>query len=94
VSKQLRKAKQDNGGQMPEILRQGSIINVSGGTWSGVWRVTSVMDSQAYGVSVDLEHPHLIGKAKGNAKIPNMIKEGLQVIKPSFVGKDFSSHHC
>jgi CRISPR-associated endonuclease Csn1 len=94
VSKQLKKAKQDNGGQMPEIVRQGSIIVVKGGTWHGVWRVTSVKDSKAYGVSVDLEHPHLMGLAKGNAKIPKMIEEGLQVLKPSLTGENFSAFDC
>ncbi|MGJ8638000.1 MAG: type II CRISPR RNA-guided endonuclease Cas9, partial [Opitutaceae bacterium] len=86
VPEQLNELKIQNGGHLPNVIRRGTLIHVKAGTWIGFWKVISVIDSKAYGVSVDLSYPHIIGKAKGNAKIPNMIESGLVVYDPPLVG--------
>lgn len=91
VPQQLAQIRAENGGRLPQIIRNGMLIRVESGTWEGLWKVSSVKDSKAYGVSVDLEHPHVIGKAKGNAKIPKMIENGLVIYKPPLTGIDTSA---
>ena len=86
VPKHLAEIKKTNNGTMPPIIKNGSIISVESGTWKGIWRVTSVKESIAYGLSVDLAHPEKLEKAKGNAKVPNMIESGLKLIHPPFTG--------
>lgn len=91
VSEQLKEIRSANHGKLPKIIRKGSLIYVNKGTWAGFWKVTSVKDSQAYGVSIDISQPHLLCKAKGNAKIPIMLKDGLVVYDPPLTGIDASS---
>jgi CRISPR-associated endonuclease Csn1 len=83
---QLKELRIQNAGKLPPIIRRGRIIKVEGGTWKGVWRVTSVKESEAYGLSVDLAHPHMLENAKGNAKVINMIRDGLSVFYPPLTG--------
>lgn len=86
VPKQLAEIKNHNNGSLPQIIKNGSIISVDTGTWKGVWRVTSVKESVAYGLSVDLAQPEKLNKSKGNAKIPNMMESGLKLIKTPLTG--------
>ncbi len=75
-----------NGGKHPPLIRIGTMIKVPSGTWKGTWRVISVMNSEAYGISVDLALPHAIKKAKGNAKIPQMLLDGLEILPRRYTG--------
>ncbi len=42
-----------NGGRLPRILRNGQIVRVNGGTYKGVWKVTSIKNQKS-GVKVNL----------------------------------------
>lgn len=75
-----------NGGKIPRLIRIGTTIKVSKGTWKGTWRVLSVKNSEAYGISVDLARPHGIKLAKGNAKIPRMLLDGLEILPRRYTG--------
>lgn len=86
VPEELKQIRKQNNGKLPDLIRKGSLITVCGGTWKGYWRVISVKHSKAYGVSVDLVHPHYVKLGKGNAKIPDMIREGLIVHKCKLTG--------
>lgn len=46
----------------------------------------SVKNSEAYGISVDLAHPHGIKLAQGNAKIPQMSLDGLEILLRRYTG--------
>ena len=87
VTKQLREIREENAGELPDIIRKGSIIKVDRGTWEGVWRVTSVKQSRAYGLSLDLVDPHTCRIGKNNAKIPNMLRDGLRICSLKLTGK-------
>ncbi len=86
VSKHLSKIRTLNNEILPPIIKNGTIISVDDGTWKGLWRVTSVKESKAYGLSLDLAHPEKIKKAKDNAKVPDMLKSGLKVITTPLTG--------
>jgi hypothetical protein len=75
-----------NGGNPVRLLRNGTLIRVSGGTWKGCWRITSVKNSEAYGISVDLATFHGTKMSKGNAKVPDMIREGLEILPRRYTG--------
>jgi hypothetical protein len=74
------------GGRRPRLIRNGTLIHVPAGTWAGSWRVTSVKNSEAYGISVDLAEIHGIKMAKGNARITNMIRDGLEILPQRYIG--------
>lgn len=57
VTAQLKDLRRSNDGTLPEIIRNGSLIEVASGTWKGRWMVSSVKESKAYGLSVDLIQP-------------------------------------
>ena len=75
-----------NHGKRPRLVRNGSLIEVPSGTWKGKWRVVSVKNSEAYGISVDLAEIHGIKMAKGNARVPNMIADGLKILPQRYTG--------
>jgi len=86
VPSQLQIIRAENGGKSPDIIRKGTYISVRSGTWKGAWRVTSVKQSKAYGLSVDLVFPHMVSKGKGNAKIFNMLEDGLRIHRNNLIG--------
>lgn len=86
VPARLKRIRNENEGKIPPIIRNGSIISVSEGTWKGLWRVTSLKESDAYGLSVDIAHPERCKKAKGNAKIFKMLESGLKLVSPPLTG--------
>ena len=86
VSTTLQTLKSANSNKSVRLIRNGTRIRVKKGTWSGTWRVTSVKNSDAYGISVDLAPLHGIKLAKGNAKIPNMLRDGLEILPQRYTG--------
>lgn len=86
VTETLSILKKANNGQAPRVIRKGDLIRVAGGTWKGTWKVISTKHSDAYGVSVDLALSTHLAKAKGNAKIPDMLEQGLEILSPPLTG--------
>lgn len=76
----------ENGGKVPRLLRNGTLINVLMGTWVGQWRILSIKNSEAYGISVDLTNRHGIKLTKGNAKVLNMLEDGLEILPQRYTG--------
>jgi hypothetical protein len=91
VNQTLISLKKLNDGVLPRMLRIGCLVNVPSGTWKGVWRITSVKNSEAYGISVDLAAPHSLKLGKGNAKVPDMIRDGLEILPPRYTGHSLDS---
>lgn len=75
-----------NNGKLPRLLRIGTVIKVLKGTWRGTWRVVSIKNSEAYGISVDLAHPHGLKLTKGNARVPQMLIDGLEILPRRYTG--------
>ncbi len=48
-----------NGGKMPRILRNGQIVRVSGGTYKGMWKVTSIKNQKS-GQKLNLAQPDTV----------------------------------
>lgn len=87
VNHTLSQLKKANHGNALRIIRKGTIIRVQKGTWKGTWKVISTKESDAYGISVDLTAPSSLKLAKGNARIIQMIKDGLEIIPVSLSGR-------
>ena len=68
------------------ILRNGTCINVTKGTWKGMWRIISVKDSEAYGISVDLAKLDGLKLSKGNARVSKMLEDGLEILPRCYTG--------
>lgn len=86
VNQTLDALKAANGGKRPRLLRNGTLIRVAQGTWKGFWRISSVKNSEAYGISVDLSTFHGVKTSKGNAKVPDMIRDGLEILPNRYTG--------
>jgi hypothetical protein len=87
VTETLATLKKANQGNAPRILRKGTLINVKSGTWQGHWKIISTKNSDAYGISVDLAKPSMLKMAKGNAKVPQMLSDGLEIVSSGISGK-------
>lgn len=90
VHKILTTLTASNRGKFPRLIRIGTAIKVATGTWKGTWRVVSVKNSQAYGISVDLALPGGGKMAKGNAKVPQMLLDGLEILPSRYTGYSIS----
>ncbi|MGN0848027.1 MAG: type II CRISPR RNA-guided endonuclease Cas9 [Kiritimatiellia bacterium] len=78
-------------GRIPPVIRRGGLIRVAQGNYSGVWRVASVKDADQ-SISLDLLDPsatkvaNKVSYAKINVRLQTLVKNGLQIIKPSYTG--------
>ncbi|MDR2981491.1 MAG: hypothetical protein LBV12_04500 [Puniceicoccales bacterium] len=81
VHLKLHELAMQNNGKWPRVLRNGMLIEVKTGSRKGKWRIMSVMDTEAYGIALDLAEPSGLQKAKGNAPVEKLIKDGLIIIK-------------
>jgi len=86
VHKTLELLRAQNDGKPIRVLRNGMLIRVKEGTWKGTWRITSLKESKAYGLSADLAKPDGIKLTKGNAKIPQMMLSGLEILPLNYAG--------
>jgi hypothetical protein len=74
VWKRIHNLTDQNGGEKPEIWRNGQIIEIPRGSRSGKWRIFSTVDS-ARGVIIKLDRPDAI--AFSDAKGATGVKVGL-----------------
>ena len=91
VWSRLRELKKVNGGKMPRVLRNGHLIRVSEGSRAGLWRVTSIKQTEAYGLALDLAYPDSVGLSRPNAPILQLQAEGLAIVGTSLTGFDASA---
>ena len=89
----LAELKEKNGGKRPTIVRNGQLIRVRSGKRAGLWRVISVKQTVAYGLAVDLALPDSLDLGRGNAPIETLVKDGLELLRPSLTGIDASKEH-
>jgi|GEM_PF-180600 len=90
VWQRLMELKAKNGGKMPRVLRNGQLIRVLSGSRAGLWRVTSVKQTEAYGLVLDLAYPDSVHLSRPNAPVEQLLKEGLEILKHSLTGYDAS----
>jgi hypothetical protein len=64
------------------------VIKVPSGSRKGYWRITSVKDTVAYGIAVDLASVHGTKLAKGNAPVERLQNDGMLILtkKPTTSG--------
>lgn len=86
VWKKIGEIKKRNNGKLPRILRNGMLIRVPKGTWKGIWKIKSVKETEAYGISIDLSLIDGLKLSKGNAKLPKLLEDGLEILDHSYCG--------
>lgn len=86
VHKTLVALRESNHWKPVRVLRNGMLIRVKQGTWKGTWRITSLKVSKAYGLSADLAKPDGTKLTKGNAKVPQMMLDGLEILPLNYAG--------
>jgi len=88
----LQDLKLKNHGKQVRVVKNGSIIKVSGGKkYNGIWKVFSAKNN-ATGMALDIGAPDVVrlkNKTDGhkiNVLLNSLIKDGLEVAKPSLTG--------
>jgi hypothetical protein len=88
----LQKLKKANGNKLPRVLRNGQIIQISGGKhFKGVWKVFSAKNN-ATGMALDIGSPDVVrlkNKTEGhkiNVRLATLINDGLEIIKTPLTG--------
>ena len=87
---QLTALRLKNGGKRPRILRNGQLVRVPRGSRSGIWKIMSTKDTEAYGLALDLALPDRIKHERGNAPVEKLLEDGLEIVNCGFVGIDSS----
>lgn len=87
----LEKIAERNGGKPPRILRNGMLIHVPRGGFSGTWLVFSAKNN-ASGVALDIGWPDVVrlkNKTPGhkiNVLLKSLERDGLEILRPSLTG--------
>ena len=74
-------------GRSPEVVRNGMLISVRGGTYEGIWRVMSVKDNSS-GLALDIAETDGVASYKVNARLRSMLCSGLRILHPRLTGID------
>jgi hypothetical protein len=82
-----------NGGRAVRVLRNGMLIAVEGGDYTGVWRIRSCKDNAKMGLVVTMTHPDRcpastsgVTWCKDNVRLKTLIKSGLTILDCGLVG--------
>jgi CRISPR-associated endonuclease Csn1 len=87
----LEELKMRNGGRPPMVIRNGHLIRVKQGNYTGVWRVFSAKNN-ASGIALDMGRPDVVrlqNKMEGhkiNVLLASLVKAGLEILPCSLVG--------
>ena len=90
VWKQIMEITRSNNGVTPRILRNGDIIQIEKGTYSGRWRIASIKDSKI-GVCLNLALPDRVYAIKDhggkeNVRLKTLVRDGLTCLKLDYTG--------
>ena len=72
-------------GKWPEVLRNGMLIHVKGGTYAGIWRIVSSKNNTS-GMAFNIAFTDGVSAHKENAKLKGMLTEGLEVLNSRLTG--------
>jgi hypothetical protein len=87
----LQELKKANGGKLPRVLRNGQIIYIPKGTYSGVWKVFSAKNNKS-GMALDVGRPDVVrlrNKTEGhkiNVLLSSLIKDGMTIVDAPLTG--------
>lgn len=88
----LQNLKARNAGKMPRIVRKGMLIHVPNGNYCrGYWRVLSIKNTEAFGLVLNVATPDGTDVVKQNQKIPNLLRDGLEIIEGPLCGTSMRS---
>jgi hypothetical protein len=87
----LQELKKANGGKLPRVLRNGQIIYIPKGTYSGVWKVFSAKNNKS-GMALDMGRPDVVrlrNKTDGhkiNVLLSSLLKDGMTIVDAPLTG--------
>jgi len=85
-----------NGGKPPRVLRNGMLIRVPRGGYTGTWLVFSAKNN-ASGMALDMGWPDVVrlkNKTPGhkiNVILKTLVRDGLEILRPSLTGLPITS---
>jgi CRISPR-associated endonuclease Csn1 len=88
VNKALCRIRRKSRSHQIRLLRNGSLIYVPRGERQGWWRVTSVKETEAYDIALDLALPDGVKIEKGNATVATLLTDGMEIVESRLTGHD------
>lgn len=91
VPVRLRRAKVENDGKAPRVVRNGQMIRIKTGNFAGIWRIFSVKNA-AGGILLDMGFPDIVRlQSKGfgmkrQVSLATLLKSGLEVVPRTLTG--------
>lgn len=86
VWQQLQQLKNRNGGQSPEIWRNGQIIHLPTGTRAGQWRIFSIKNTANMGMVLDLGTVDAVTASWINVRLKSLLRDGAQRLATTLTG--------
>jgi hypothetical protein len=91
VPVRLRELREANGGKVPRVLRNGMLIQIPKGKFSGVWKIFSIKNN-ASGMAMDIGRADVVrlrNKTEGhkiNVRLATLLQDGLTILPASLSG--------
>jgi CRISPR-associated endonuclease Csn1 len=91
----LRELREKNGGRSIRVLRNGMLIKIPTGKYTGIWRIFSLKNNTS-GLALDIGRPDVVrlrNKTEGhkiNVLLASLLRDGLKPLDPPLCGVDAS----
>ena len=79
------RAIQEQSGKWPQVLRNGMLIHIPNGRYSGRWKVFSLKNNTS-GMAIDMGRPDEVKATKINVLLKTPIKDGMKIVNTKLTG--------
>jgi hypothetical protein len=86
VHPQLRAIRAANGGKWSPVIRNGHLVQVASGRFTGIWRVFSTKTDKNKGLVLDLGEPDAIRATRRDVRLKSLQRDGMTVAKRGYTG--------
>lgn len=86
VWQQVQQLKNRNGGRLPQIWRNGQIIQLANGPRAGQWRIFSIKNTTNMGMVLDLGAVDAVAASWINVRLKSLLRDGARRLTTTLAG--------